>query len=55
MDKSLSKLFETIDNMDADENIKLFYKDLLAFESRDMSLRYKDEYKKLIKLYMEDI
>ena len=55
MNKSLAKLFETIDNTGADENIKLFYKELLLFEFENKPVIYKDKYKELIKLYMEDI
>lgn len=55
MEKSLIKLFETIDNVDADDNIKLFYKELLLFEFKNNSVIYKDKYKELIKCHMEDI
>ena len=52
MDKSLDKIFKTIDSIDADENIKNFYKDLLLFESKNTSISYKREYEKIIKSHM---
>ena len=55
MDKSLDKIFKTIDSIDADENIKNFYKNLLLFESKNNSPRYIDSYKKLIKVHTRDI
>jgi len=55
MDPSLIKIFITIDSLDADENIKKFYKDLVLLEFNNVTVRYKEKYERLLKTHMEDL
>ena len=54
MDESLNEIFKTIDNFDANENIKGFYKEILFLESNNSVYNYKKEYDKLIGKFLED-
>ena len=57
MVNSLIKIFKTIDNLDEDSEIKEFYKELLTFEFENIdsySIRYKDNYERIIKSYVRD-
>ncbi|MBQ7928619.1 MAG: hypothetical protein IJ287_07775 [Methanobrevibacter sp.] len=53
MDNSLNEIFIIIDNLNADENIKQFYKGALKLEIQK-NLHYKSEYEKLINKFVED-
>ena len=53
MDNLLNEIFIIIDNLNADENIKQFYKEALKFEIQK-NMHYKSEYDKLINRFVED-
>ena len=59
MQKSLDKLFKTIDDLDGNNNIKEFYKETLLFEfythlERVPFRHIKNEYEKMINRHLED-
>lgn len=59
MQKSLDKLFKTIDDLDGNNNIKEFYKESLLFEfdtqfERVPFRRIRNEYEKMINRHLED-
>ena len=51
MRKSHEKIFNMLENLDGDENIKQFYKEVLMFELYNKNSHYVETYKKLIDHY----
>lgn len=54
----LMKIFETIDNLDEDKNIKNCYKEILLFEFNrkdEINYSYKKVYEKFINKFVEEL
>lgn len=55
MRKSHKKIFNMLENLDEDENIKQFYKEVLMFELDNKNSHYVETYKKLIDHYTNEV
>ena len=51
MERTHKKIFNILENLDGDDNIKQFYREVLMFELDNKDSRYVETYKKLIDYY----